>query len=293
MEENLTRYQKIERIGHGTYGVVYKALDTNLGKIVALKKIKINKDDEGVPPTAIREIAVLNELQHPNIVKLLNIVHTREKLFLVFEFLQCDLKKYSENDTISPEKIKFFLHQILQGVLCCHSQRMIHRDLKPQNILVQDGKLVKIADFGLSRAFGIPIGPLTHEVITLWYRAPEILLGSDEYLLPVDMWSVGCIFAELVENKPLFPGDSDIDQIYKIFQALGTPQIKENPFLTNLPYFKPTFPQWKNNLSSKVPSLCKTGLDLLQQFLIYDPAKRITARNALRHPYFSDLNLIN
>lgn len=136
-----------------------------------------------------------------------------------------DLKKYlSENkQTITPYQIKLFLYQLVNGVNYCHSRRIIHRDLKPQNLLVDRVGNLKIADFGLARAFGIPIKTLTHEIETLWYRAPEVLLGQKQYSLGVDIWAVGCIFAELIEKKPMFNGDSEIDQIFKIFQFHGTP----------------------------------------------------------------------
>ena len=290
MEDDFARYSKIEKIGEGTYGVVYKSLDKKRNIIVALKKIRIDSNDDGVPPTAIREISVLKELKHSNIVRLLDVVHTQTKLYLVFEFLQHDLKRYMEIEALSPMKIKMFLYQLLQGLLFCHSRRIIHRDLKPQNILVENGSAIKIADFGLCRAFGIPITALTHEVVTLWYRAPEILLGSKHYLLPIDIWSVGCIFAEMADRKPLFMGDSEIDQLFKIFQVLGTPNCEEHPEIAKLPEFKDSFPKWKDNKANLcLESLCDRGRDLLRKMLCYNPEERITARSALQHPFFDDL----
>jgi cyclin-dependent kinase len=241
---------------------VYKARDltTKDHRIVALKKIRLEAEDEGVPSTAIREISLLKEMNDPSIVRLLNIVHADgHKLYLVFEYLDVDLKKYMEALPVSqggrgkplpegtgtavqtlglgPEIVKKFMGQLCQGVRYCHAHRVLHRDLKPQNLLIDREGNLKLADFGLARAFGVPLRTYTHEVhgyelgvfrrfansiqvVTLWYRAPEILLGGRQYSTGVDMWSVGCIFAEMCTRKPLFPGDSEIDEIFKIFRYI-------------------------------------------------------------------------
>jgi cyclin-dependent kinase len=290
----MDRYAKIEKVGEGTYGVVYKARDVTTNQIVALKKIRLEAEDEGVPSTAIREISLLKELKDDNIVRLLDIVHAEQKLYLVFEFLDVDLKRYMENANTSGTPIpigivKRFTHQLNAGLLYCHSHRILHRDLKPQNLLIDKKNNLKLADFGLARAFGIPLRTYTHEVVTLWYRAPEVLLGSRHYSTAIDMWSVGCIFAEMVmRGSPLFPGDSEIDQIFKIFRILGTPSEETWPGVTQLPDYKDTFPRWsKQELKSVVPNLDEQGLDLLAHTLTYDTAKRISAKRALNHPYFA------
>ncbi|KAI0697976.1 Pkinase-domain-containing protein [Cytidiella melzeri] len=279
----------------GTYGVVYKAKDALSGQIVALKKIRLEAEDEGVPSTAIREISLLKELKDENVVRLLDIVHADQKLYLVFEFLDVDLKRYMENgnrsgNPISLDLVKKFTHQLSSGLLYCHSHRILHRDLKPQNLLIDKYDNLKLADFGLARAFGIPMRTYTHEVVTLWYRAPEVLLGSRHYSTAIDMWSVGCIFAEMVmRGHPLFPGDSEIDQIFKIFRILGTPNEETWPGIKQLPDYKPTFPHWSaQDLSEQVPALDDDGIDMLKLLLTYDTAKRISAKRALVHPYFAD-----
>jgi serine/threonine protein kinase len=181
----------------------------------------------------------------------------------------------------------------LRGVADCHCKRVLHRDIKPQNILLNDTGEVKIADFGLARAFQVPIRPYTHEVVTLWYRAPEILLNSAEYSTPVDIWSVGCIFAELYNQIPLFQGDSEIDQIFKIFRVSGTPTEENWPGVTELPNYKSTFPKWKpKDIAEKIPGMDEVAIDLLSKMLTLDPLNRITASKALKHPYFDDLNAI-
>ena len=207
----------------GTYGVVYKARDLVTKQIVAMKKIRLEAEDEGIPSTAIREISFLKEVGNAdNIVILQDLVYQESRVYLVFEYMDMDLKKYMDTlpvDTkLPPELVSNFLRQLLDGLDYCHGHRIMHRDLKPQNLLIDRAGTLKIADFGLARAFGIPLRSYTHEIVTLWYRAPEVLLGCKQYAIAVDMWSVGCIFAEMAERKPLFPGDSEIDQIFKIFQ---------------------------------------------------------------------------
>ena len=190
---------------------------------------------------------------------------------------------------LQPELVKKFTLQLIQGVHYCHAHRIIHRDLKPQNLLIDQEGNLKLADFGLARAFGVPLRNYTHEIVTLWYRAPEVLLGSRHYSTGVDMWSVGCIFAEMALRKPLFPGDSEIDEIFKIFKTLGTPGESVWPGVTQLPDYKATFPQWrKKPLRTVVPTLDAAGSDLLRDLLVYNPADRISAKRALTSPYFSD-----
>ncbi|CAL1701863.1 unnamed protein product [Somion occarium] len=289
----MDRYSKIEKVG--TYGVVYKARDVTTNEVVALKKIRLEAEDEGVPSTAIREISLLKELKDDNVVRLLDIVHADQKLYLVFEFLDVDLKRYMENcnksgSPITLDIVKRFTHQLTSGLLYCHSHRILHRDLKPQNLLIDKHNNLKLADFGLARAFGIPMRTYTHEVVTLWYRAPEVLLGSRHYSTAIDMWSVGCIFAEMIRRgHPLFPGDSEIDQIFKIFKILGTPNEETWPGVRQLPDYKPTFPQWvAQDVAHQVPTLDVNGLDLLKAMLTYDISKRISAKRTLDHPYFAD-----
>mmetsp|Transcript_23287 Transcript_23287/g.46356 ORF Transcript_23287/g.46356 Transcript_23287/m.46356 type:complete len:297 (-) Transcript_23287:4-894(-) len=289
----MDRYQKLEKVGEGTYGVVYKAKDQVTGEIIALKKIRLEAEDEGIPSTAIREISLLKELQHCNIVRLYDVVHTERKLTLVFEFLDQDLKKYLDvcDGGLEVPITKSFLYQLLRGVAYCHHHRVLHRDLKPQNLLINREGELKLADFGLARAFGIPVRSYTHEVVTLWYRAPDVLMGSRKYSTPVDIWSVGCIFAEMVNGRPLFAGTSEADQLDRIFRNLGTPTEEIYPAITELPEYKDDFPLYPlQSVDTLVPNLDPVGIDLMSQMLCYDPAGRITAADAMNHPYFDDLS---
>ena len=289
----LDKYVKLDKVGEGTYGVVYKCQNKNTKDYVALKKIRLENEDEGIPSTAIREISILKQMKHPNIVKLVDLIHGDKKLYLVFEFMDYDLKKFLDMNggPLPPQLVKRYLYQITSAIRYCHSKRILHRDLKPQNLLIDKSGVIKLADFGLARAFGVPIKTLTHEVLTLWYRAPEILLGQKEYSTPVDIWSLGLIFFEMAHRKPLFAGDSEIDQIFKIFQMHGTPNEKTWPGITKLPEFKLTFPQFRpKGLKEYNTNIDEVGLDLLWQMIQIDPGKRISAKRALNHPYFDDLD---
>jgi len=190
-----------------------------------------------------------------------------------------------------PAQVLDFAAQLLRGIEFCHANRIIHRDLKPQNLLIDGGQRLKIADFGLARAFSLPMPQYTHEVITVWYRPLEILLGSKLYSVPVDMWGVGCIFAEMATGAPLFAGDSEIDTAFKIFQKLGTPTEAIWPGVSELPDFKPSFPKWSHkgwaNIRNTLAQVGPQGIDLLDQLMRYDPRTRISARAALQHPYFN------
>ncbi|CAK8683000.1 cyclin-dependent kinase 2-like [Clavelina lepadiformis] len=287
-------FHKIEKIGEGTYGIVYKALDKVTGRMVALKKIRLDTETEGVPSTAIREISLLKELDHPNVVRLMDVIHSEKKLYLVFEYLSQDLKKYMDAQScgLPIPLAKSYLYQLLQGIAYCHSHRVLHRDLKPQNLLIDENGCIKLADFGLARATGLPVRMYTHEVITLWYRPPEILLGGKYYSIAVDIWSIGCIFAEMVHKKTLFPGDSEIDQLFRIFRTLGTPSEDIWPGVTSLPDFKSKFPNWPpQSLSKILPELDEVGCNLLEKMIAYDPTQRISAKSALLHHYFQDVSL--
>jgi cyclin-dependent kinase len=287
-----SQYELLEKIGEGTYGIVYKAKDrSENGGLYALKTIRLEAEDEGIPSTTIREISLLTELQqvqHPNIVALCDVIHSERKLTLVFEYCEHDLKKLldSQPGGLPSVHVRWFLVQLLRGVAFCHASRVLHRDLKPQNLLISADGMLKIADFGLARTFGIPVRSYTHEVVTLWYRAPDVLLGSRKYSTPVDVWSCGCIFAEMVTGRPLFPGSDDNDQLRRIVEALGTPTKEIWPGMAELPNCPAVWPQavaqkWED----LVPGLDLLGVPCLNAMLVYEHSKRDSARGLLNYEY--------
>jgi len=287
------QYEIGDVLGEGTYGKVLKARCRQTGEVRAMKQMKLGAhSEEGVPSTAIREVAILKELTHDNIVQLLDVFCKPGELILVFELLDSDLKKHMKSlgGKLQPTQVRDFAAQLLAGMEFCHANRIIHRDLKPQNLLINNSLQLKIADFGLARAFTLPIPQYTHEVVTVWYRPLEILLGSKLYSIPVDMWGVGCILAEMATGAPLFAGDSEIDTAFKIFQKLGTPTEAVWPGVHELPDFKPTFPKWAHkgwaNIRNTHAQVGASGIDLLDKLMRYNPRTRISAREALVQPYF-------
>ena len=307
---------------------MHKARHTQTGEIVALKKMRLEGEDDGVPATALREIAILRELKHQNIIELMHVFHTEKSLYLAFEYCDSDLKQYmrSIGNKLSSNEVQSYCWQLINGLAWCHSHRIFHRDLKPQNLLVQPSKgLLKLGDFGLTRAFSLPLRTYTHEVVTLWYRPPEILLGAKDYGCPIDMWAVGCVLGEMTTGRPMFPGDSEIDEIFKIFQVcvlqahilstrartnaasepspplslpllpflqlLGTPSPNVWEDVSNLPDFQTRFPTWKRqDLSRDYGALGTNGIDLLTKLITYDPRQRIVGKDALCHSYFDSFD---
>ena len=296
MKSKESKYIRTSKLGEGTYGVVYRAKDQKGQEIYALKKIRLQAEEEGIPSTAIREISLLKELTHINIVKLYEVMHTPKKLTLVFEYVEQDLKKVIDSTNgkgLDMKYLKSFLYQLLKGVDFIHKSKVLHRDLKPQNLLISTDNILKIGDFGLARGYGIPVKNYTHEVVTLWYRPPDVLLGNKTYGTTVDMWSIGTIFAEMVTGKPLFTGNSENDQLKKIFAIMGTPTENYASSLRELPEWGVGENNFENNspkdFKELFPNLDTEGIDLLQKFLQLEPDKRISAEEALKHPFFDDI----
>uniref|UniRef100_A0A665X4M0 cyclin-dependent kinase n=1 Tax=Echeneis naucrates TaxID=173247 RepID=A0A665X4M0_ECHNA len=295
---SVEEFQCLNRIEEGTYGVVYRAKDKKTDEIVALKRLKMEKEKEGFPITSLREINTILKAQHPNIVTVREIVvgSNMDKIYIVMNYVEHDLKSLMETmkQPFLPGEVKTLMIQLLRGVRHLHDNWILHRDLKTSNLLLSHKGILKIGDFGLAREYGSPLKPYTPVVVTLWYRSPELLLGAKEYSTAVDMWSVGCIFGELLTQKPLFPGKSEIDQINKIFKDLGSPSEKIWPGYSELPAVKKmTFTEYPyNNLRKRFGALLSDqGFDLMNKFLTYCPSKRIVSDDALKHEYFRETPL--
>lgn len=278
----------------GTYATVFKGRSKLTDNLVALKEIRL-EHEEGAPCTAIREVSLLKDLKHANIVTLHDIVHTDKSLTLVFEYLDKDLKQYMDDcgNIMSMHNVKIFLFQILRGLSYCHKRKVLHRDLKPQNLLINDRGELKLADFGLARAKSVPTKTYSNEVVTLWYRPPDVLLGSSEYSTQIDMWGVGCIFYEMAAGRPLFPGSTVEDELHLIFRLLGTPTEENWPGISAIEEFKSyTFPKYKPQMIiNHAPRLDSEGIELLLSFLRYESKKRISAEDAMKHSYFRQLGM--
>ncbi|KAK6160377.1 hypothetical protein DH2020_003758 [Rehmannia glutinosa] len=301
---SVDEFERLNKIDEGTYGVVYRAKDKKTGEIVALKKVKMEKEREGFPLTSLREINILLSFHHPSIVDVKEVVvgSNLDSIFMVMEYMEHDLKGLMESmkQPFSQSEVKCLMLQLLGGIKYLHDNWVLHRDLKTSNLLLNNRGELKICDFGLARQYGSPLKPYTHLVVTLWYRAPELLLGAKQYSTAIDMWSLGCIMAELLSKEPLFNGKSEVDQLDKIFKILGTPNETIWPGLSKLPGAKVNFVKHKYNLLRKKfpatsftgsPVLSDAGFDLLNKLLTYDPEKRITADAALSHEWFREVPL--
>uniref|UniRef100_A0A8B9BH61 cyclin-dependent kinase n=1 Tax=Anser brachyrhynchus TaxID=132585 RepID=A0A8B9BH61_9AVES len=288
----LETYVKLDKLGEGTYATVFKGRSKLTENLVALKEIRL-EHEEGAPCTAIREVSLLKNLKHANIVTLHDIIHTERSLTLVFEYLDNDLKQYLDNcgNLMNVHNVKIFMFQLLRGLAFCHRHKVLHRDLKPQNLLINERGELKLADFGLARAKSVPTKTYSNEVVTLWYRPPDVLLGSTEYSTPIDMWGVGCIHYEMVTGRPMFPGSTVKEELHLIFRLLGTPTEDTWPGITSNEEFKAyNFTQYRAQpLINHAPRLESEGIDLLMNLLLYEAKSRISAEAALRHPYFKSL----
>ncbi|RKF61074.1 Serine/threonine-protein kinase KIN28 [Golovinomyces cichoracearum] len=290
------KYVKGKKLGEGTYANVYLGhLRDSPTSLVAIKKIKIQKEyTEGLAPDAIRELKHLRELTHPNIISLLSVFTSKvQNLNLVLEYLPLgDLEmliKDTDNIRYGAADIKAWMNMLVRAVWFCHENFVLHRDIKPNNLLIAADGEVKLADFGLARSFSDPYRQMTSNVITLWYRPPELLFGAKHYSGAVDIWSVGLVFAELIIRVPYLAGETEVMQIKIISQAIGTPTEDNWPGVTKLPGYTvseilPVQP--KDTYLAMFGTAGEEGVNLLMQMLVLDPNKRITARQALEHGWW-------
>ncbi|RUS76019.1 hypothetical protein EGW08_016224 [Elysia chlorotica] len=293
---SVTDFEKLNRVGEGTYGIVYRARDVESNKIVVLKKMKFDNTTQknGIHITGLREINILLNLSHENIVEMTEVVvgKSLESIFLVMEYCEQDLASLLDNMAapFSEPQVKCIMLQLLSGLQYLHENFIIHRDLKVSNLLMTDKGCVKIADFGLARKYELPLKPMTPTVVTLWYRAPELLLGSKTHTTAIDIWSAGCIMGELLAHKPLLPGRSEMHQIDLILDMLGTPNDAIWPEFSSLPALE-NFTLKKqpyNNLKHTFPWLSEAGIRLLNVLFMYDPKRRISAEDSLQSSYFKE-----
>ncbi|XP_043260220.1 cyclin-dependent kinase 20-like [Colletes gigas] len=287
----MDRYVVIEKIGEGAQGIVLKAQDIVTEKNVALKKLLLKNIENGISISIMREIKILQQLKHRNVVKLLDAFAVGLDFIVVFEYMPISLWEIIKDNEISltTVQVKTYTKMILEGVAYIHKQNIIHRDLKPANLLISEKGILKIADFGLGRLmWKDTTKPYSHQIATRWYRAPELLYGAKYYTEAIDMWSIGCIFGELLNKSPLFPGETDIEQLAIVLKYLGSPTSETWPELSTLPDFnKITFPYhkgvtWENVVDDAEPE----AVDLISKILIYNSSKRLTASEALCHLYF-------
>ncbi|CAH8391152.1 unnamed protein product [Eruca vesicaria subsp. sativa] len=324
-------FQKLKLIRHGTFGEVYMAKEIETGEIVALKKIRMNDEMEGFPVTAIREIKILKNLHHENVIVLKEVVYSpvpdkddqranvinlkevvyspvperddQEKLvsvddnkykgeiYMVFEYMEHDLAglAYRPGTRFTAPQIKCCMKQLLTGLHYCHVRKVLHRDIKGSSLLIDKKGNLKLADFTLARTLSLEFpGTLTNQVTTLWYRAPELLLGATEYGPAVDIWSVGCVLAELLNGEPILPGKTEIDQVKKIYELCGSPDGNNWPGVSEMPLYKrsePALPLQRRVIETYW-HFDAHALELLECMLVLDPSKRISAKDALDSDYF-------
>jgi serine/threonine protein kinase len=286
----MDRYKILESVGDGTYGSVARALNKNTEEIVAIKKMKQKyfSWDEWM---SLREIKTLRKLSHKNIVKLKEVIRVKDDLYLIFEFMEKNVYQRIQHRTEDlPEKdVKIIIYQSLAGLDHMHRHGFFHRDLKPENLL-WNGDIVKLGDFGLAREIKSD-PPFTDYVSTRWYRAPEILLRSTNYSYEIDIFALGAIMAELYMLRPLYPGKSEMDQIYKLWAVLGSPSKLEWPegheLAADMDF---EFPRFRETpLESIIKNASEEGIDLMKKMMKLNPKDRPTAKEWMEHPYFDSI----
>lgn len=293
-----SNFETLNHIEEGSYGWVSRAKEIMSGEVVALKKVKMDLQQDGFPITALREISILQKARHKNIVDLREVLtgSSPDEVVLVMEFLEHDLKTLQEDmpEPFLASEVKTLLRQLTSAMSFLHANSILHRDLKTSNILLSNRGHLKIADFGMARYIPPPHAPLTQLVVTLWYRAPELLLGTENYSTEIDMWSLGCIFGELLLKEPILQGKNEVDELSRIFELCGLPTDRSWPGFWRLPNAKSlkiprdAGPKSKGQIRTKFPFLTNAGSELLTSLLSLNPQQRPTAEEVLQHAYFRE-----
>ncbi|KAH9264325.1 hypothetical protein BASA83_012217 [Batrachochytrium salamandrivorans] len=293
-------FEKVGRVGQGTYGIVYKARHRITKATVALKRVRMDQEQEGgMPISSLREVSLLRSLNHMNVVRVVDVAvgAAMEDLFLVMEYCEQDMANIMDSASArgrkviyQPAEVKCLVQQLLNGVAYLHKNFVIHRDLKLSNLLLTAEGILKIADFGLARLFSEPLEPMTPRVVTLWYRSPELLLGTKNYSTSADMWSVGCILGEFLKSEPLLPGRIERHQLDLICELLGSPTKNIWPEITSMPFYKAfRFPRIEyDSVRVSLRDVSNGALRLVKALLVWRPSGRISAADALCHEYFSE-----
>ncbi|CAO3690952.1 unnamed protein product [Rhizopus stolonifer] len=292
----ISEYEFLDKLGEGTFGEVHKARNKRTGEYVALKRILMHNEKEGIPITAMRN-QILKQLRNKNIVPLVDIAVDRgnpvkkEKgsIYMVFPYMDHDLAGLLDNPSVrlSQPQIKAYLKQLLEGTAYLHHNKILHRDMKAANLLIDNEGVLQIADFGLARGIEGENKEYTNCVVTRWYRPPELLLGERKYTTAIDVWGVGCVFGELLKSRPILQGQDDIDQLVRIFNLCGSPSEENMPNWHQLPdAAKVKFENSERRIIEEYTKFDPLAADLLDKLLVLDPAKRLTALEALEHDYF-------
>ncbi|KAL5818570.1 hypothetical protein ACOSQ4_022412 [Xanthoceras sorbifolium] len=284
-------YDKLAKVGQGTYSNVYKARDRDTGKIVALKKVRFDTSEPESVKFMAREIMMLQKLDHPNVIKLEGLATSRMQysLYLVFDYMQSDLTRVISRpgQRLTQPQVKCYMQQLLSGLEHCHERGILHRDIKPSNLLIDKNGVLKIADFGLANVFlPKPKRGLTSRVVTLWYRPPELLLGSTDYGVGIDLWSAGCLLAEMFVGRPIMPGRTEVEQLHKIFKLCGSPPEDYWKKLKAPTTFRPA-QNYKPSFQETFGDFPPSSFGILTTLLALDPTYRGTASSALQSEFFS------
>lgn len=286
----MEKYEKISKIGEGSYGVVFKCRNRETGALVAIKKFLESEDDNLIKKIAMREIRMLKQLKHQNLVNLIEVFRRKKKLHLVFEYVDHTvLTELDRNPRGVPEHFtKKIIYQTIQAIKFCHQHNCIHRDVKPENILISRQGTVKLCDFGFARVLTGPGDEYTDYVATRWYRAPELLVGDTQYGPPVDIWAIGCVFAECLTGQALWPGKSDVDQLYLIRKTLGDLLPRHQEIFSNNSFFRGlTIPEPDRvvPLEERFPNISHHALHFMKCCLHMDPVHRLNCQQLLEHQY--------